>query len=134
MLADRFGLKIRTETRERAIYEMVMAKPERTLGPRLIPSEGKCLGIYAEPKLNVPYCPFRIGGGQGFDTQNMTMPELAMFLSIFPAINTTVIDRTNLPGSFDVTLRFQGRSRICKLEDQSPTTRCSLMPFRNSCS
>ena len=125
MLAERFGLKVKTETRERAIYEMVMARSDRTLGPRLVGAEGKCLGIYAEPKAGVPYCPFRLGGGEGFTTQNMTMPELAMFLSVFPAINTTVIDRTNLPGSFDVSLRFRGAQQ--DLQPGGPTSEYPLL-------
>lgn len=125
MLADRFALKVRTEARERSIYEMVMARADRTRGPRLVPSEGKCLGIYAAPIPNVPYCPFRLGGGEGFDTQNMTMPELAMFLSVFPAINTTVLDRTNLPGAFDISLRFRGAQQ--DLRPGGPTSDYPLL-------
>jgi uncharacterized protein (TIGR03435 family) len=125
MLADRFGLKIKTETRERPIYEMVMARPDRSLGPRLLPSDGKCVGIFAEPVPNLPYCPFRIGGGQGFDTGNMTMRELAMFLSLFPAINTTVIDRTNLPGAFNISLRFRGAQQ--DLQPGGPTSDYPLL-------
>jgi uncharacterized protein (TIGR03435 family) len=107
-LGDRFGLKHHMETRERQIYEMVMARPDRTPGPSLVPSEGKCLGIYTPSTPGVQRCPFRLGGGEGFDTENITMPELAMFLSVFPAINTTVIDKTDLKGSFDIKLRFRG--------------------------
>jgi uncharacterized protein (TIGR03435 family) len=102
-LADRFKLKLRTERKERAIYELRMARTDRKLGPGLTTSDGTCVGIYAPPGPE-PRCPFVLGGGRGFQTGHVTMPELAMFFSAFPAVNTTVIDRTALPGAFDVKM------------------------------
>jgi uncharacterized protein (TIGR03435 family) len=31
-----------------------------------------------------------------------------MFLGVFPAVNSTVVDKTGLAGGYDVTLRFRG--------------------------
>lgn len=109
MLADRFQLRVRSETQERLIYELVTTRPDKTLGERLKPSKRDCFGIYTtDPTPGMVPCPFRLGGGQGFDTGNITMPELAMFLGVFPAVNATVIDKTGLTGGYDVTLRFRG--------------------------
>jgi uncharacterized protein (TIGR03435 family) len=37
----------------------------------------------------------------------MTMEELARFLPAFPSINTTVIDKTGLKGSYDLVVEYQ---------------------------
>lgn len=109
LLADRFQLRVRSETQERPIYELVTTRPDKALGERLKPSKGDCYGIYAtSPPPTMQPCPFRLGGGQGFDVGNLTMPEFAMWLSVFPAVNATVIDKTGLPGGYDITLRFRG--------------------------
>lgn len=102
-LADRFKLKVRTEQKERNIYELRMARDDRKLGPGLAASNGSCVGIYAPPGPE-PRCPFILGGGRGFQTGHITMAELGTFFSAFPAINTTVVDKTGLPGFYDVTM------------------------------
>jgi uncharacterized protein (TIGR03435 family) len=108
LLADRFKVHVRAERSERDIYELRVASADRQPGPGLRLSTGTCFGIYAPPGL-VPRCPFVLGGGQGFATGNITMTELAMLLGSFPAINATVVDRTGLPGAFDVRMtKFVG--------------------------
>jgi uncharacterized protein (TIGR03435 family) len=102
-LADRFKLKVRTEKQERNIYELRMARSDRALGPGLVRSDGSCVGIYA-PFGPEPRCPFVLGGGRGFATGHITMAELGTFFGAFPAINTTVVDKTELPGFYDVTM------------------------------
>jgi uncharacterized protein (TIGR03435 family) len=107
-LADRFKLQVRTEQKDRAIYELRMARDDRRLGPGLTPADGTCVGIYAPPGPQ-RRCPFVLGGGQGFQSGNMTMTELAVILAGFPAVDTTVVDRTELPGAFNVSMtRFIG--------------------------
>jgi len=102
-LADRFKLKVRTEKKERNIYELRVARPNRKLGPGLVPADDSCVGIYAPPGPQ-PRCPFVLGGGRGFATGHITMAELSTFFAAFPAINTTVVDKTELPGYYDVTM------------------------------
>lgn len=115
LLADRFKLKMRTETRQRPLYNMVMARADRKLGEALVPSAGTCLGIYtplpAPPAPQLPRCPFQLGGGRPFITGGITMKEFATFLANFPVINATVIDKTGLSGTYDLTVRFQGAQR-----------------------
>jgi uncharacterized protein (TIGR03435 family) len=102
-LTDRFKLKVRTEKRERGIYELRMLRSDRKLGPGLTPSEGSCISIYA-PAGPQPRCEFVLGGGRGVQLGNVTMPELAMFFSVFPAVNTAVVDKTDLTGTFNVKM------------------------------
>jgi uncharacterized protein (TIGR03435 family) len=102
-LADRFKLKVRTEKKERNIYELRMARPDRKLAPGLVQADGSCVGIYAPPGPQ-PRCPFILGGGRGFATGHITMAELSTFFAAFPAVNTTVVDKTELPGAYNVTM------------------------------
>jgi uncharacterized protein (TIGR03435 family) len=102
-LADRFKLSVRMEKQERNIYELRTARDDGKLGPGLVPANGSCVGIYAPPGPQ-PRCPFVLGGGRGFQTGGITMAELGTFFSAFPAVNTTVVDRTGLPGAYDVTM------------------------------
>jgi uncharacterized protein (TIGR03435 family) len=102
-LADRFKLTVRTEKKDRGTYELRLARSDRKLGPGLTQSDGSCLGLYDPPGLQ-PRCPFVLGGGRGFQTGHITMPDLAMFFGVFPAVNTTVVDKTDLPGAFDVKM------------------------------
>ena len=44
LLADRFKLKVHNEQREERIYELVLDRPDRGLGPGLKPSQANCLG------------------------------------------------------------------------------------------
>jgi uncharacterized protein (TIGR03435 family) len=102
-LADRFKVRVRVEKKERNIYELRVARDDKKLGPGLVPATGSCVGIYA-PFGPEPRCPFVLGGGRGFATGHITMVELATFFGAFPAINTTVVDKTGLPGYYDVTM------------------------------
>jgi uncharacterized protein (TIGR03435 family) len=103
LLADRFKLKAHTEKKERNIFELRMARADRKLGPGLTPSDGSCVGIYA-PAGPEPRCPFVLGGGRGVQTGHITMEELAVFFSAFPAVSAQVVDKTELPGTYDVKM------------------------------
>jgi uncharacterized protein (TIGR03435 family) len=102
-LADRFKLRVRTEKKDRNIYELRVARPDRKLGPGLVQADDSCVGIYAPPGPQ-PRCPFILGGGRGFATGHITMAELSTFFAAFPALNTTVVDKTELPGAYNVTM------------------------------
>jgi len=94
---------VRTEKKERNIYELRVARPDRKLGPGLVQADDSCVGIYAPPGPQ-PRCPFVLGGGRGFSTGHITMAELSTFFAAFPALNTTVVDKTGLPGAYNVTM------------------------------
>jgi len=103
LLADRFKLGVRTEKKERTIFELKLARSDRKLGAGLTPSDGSCAGIYAPPS-PLARCPFVLGGGRGVQTGHITMPELAVFFSAFPAVSAEVIDKTELDGAYDVKM------------------------------
>jgi len=102
-LADRFKLHVRMEKKEQTIFELRLAHSDGKLGPGLTPSDGSCVGIYAPPG-PLPRCPFVLGGGRGVQVGHLTMPELAVFFTAFPAVNAEVVDKTGLTGAFDIKM------------------------------
>jgi uncharacterized protein (TIGR03435 family) len=121
LLADRMKLQIRVEKRRRRIYEMELkdGKP----GPNLVPTKAECVSFYA---VNIPAMQAQLAAAAGKEFgpgekpplrpcsmgvslarvfgENMSMEEWARFLAAFPQIDATVIDKTNLPGRFDITV------------------------------
>src|SRR5687768_9806746 len=59
MLADRFQLKVHFEMRERSVYELVVDRPDRPLGPTLTVAQGNCQGSMSryDPAHPLPPCP-----------------------------------------------------------------------------
>jgi uncharacterized protein (TIGR03435 family) len=112
LLADRFRLVAHTESRERPVLALVVARPDGRLGPRLHLSDGACRSrsdriadaTRVEPQ---PFCgvSFMAGGVTG---GAVTMAQLASTLSRqLPAdVRRTVVDQTGLSGTFDLTLEF----------------------------
>jgi len=45
LLADRFKLKVHQETRQLPVFDLVRSRADGRLGPRLVPSDGKCLPL-----------------------------------------------------------------------------------------
>ena len=95
MLADRFALQVRQETRERPVYALTRAGRDGTLGAHLRPSDAPC-----------PGGPGTCGVRMGDDTltsRGITMARLAQELSF---VGRTVVDRTGLTGAFEVNLQW----------------------------
>jgi len=120
LLADRFKLKVRTETQRRPVYELVMHRADRRLGPNLVPSKGGCRSFFQrepvntavivlDPKDGEPQplrpCPLGVGATAIF-AENMPMSDWVKILGLRPQLNRTVIDRTGLTGGFDITLQY----------------------------
>lgn len=114
LLAERFKLSVRTVTRERPVYELVVARRDGRLGPELTPSTTDCsastprVTSAAEyQKLGKPICdiviqPFRAR----VQASARTMADLASLLSRIPVLGAPVLDRTGLKGSFDFDLTY----------------------------
>jgi uncharacterized protein (TIGR03435 family) len=113
LLADRFKLVVRTETRDLPIYALTLARSDGKPGPALHPSTVDCttprkedapdvLKLPMDPA-NPPPCGIRLGvgsmllGGAG-------LSQLATTLS--GVMDRTVVDRTQLSGAFDVRLTW----------------------------
>jgi uncharacterized protein (TIGR03435 family) len=117
LLEDRFQLKLHRETRALPVYELLVAKS----GPKLRPSEkGSCTpyvkgsqpAIAPAPGAPQPlYCGFhRTGSAVSpiLDGKGVSMDELGRNLA--RSYNTTlgrnIIDKTGLPGTFDIHLTW----------------------------
>jgi uncharacterized protein (TIGR03435 family) len=113
LLAERFNLAVHREAKEMPIYSLVMARPERTLGPELQRSNEDCAAILGvlrrggrPPQLSVtgkPTCDISISPG-GVTAGTQAMPMLASVLS--GIVQRIVVDRTNLNGNYDFTIAF----------------------------
>ena len=117
MLADRFKLKVRRETRESPIYELVFARSDRRLGEKLRQTSADCVasrgrptqpGGPAAPALTGPDEPLPCGtvmiGGNRLAASGETMARLATMLG--PRVQRIVVDKTGLTGLHDFDVQF----------------------------
>ncbi|HET9358771.1 MAG TPA: TIGR03435 family protein [Vicinamibacterales bacterium] len=115
MLIERFKLRVHTETRQLPLYYLVPARGDGTLGPRLRKSAFDCTALRARrgpggaPPADgsEPPCQasFKVGdGSMTIAFQGESASELARF--VIPERDRPVIDKTNLPGTFDGELTF----------------------------
>ena len=109
LLAERFNLVVRRETREMPVYALIVARDDRRLGPRMQASTTNCAAA-AAPGAPAPQTasgqllcttrmsPFTINAG------GMTMARLAQTVS--GIVDRVVTDETKLPGGYDLQLSF----------------------------
>ena len=114
LLVDRFALALRTETRELALYALVMAREDRRLGPRLASSAGKdCVtspppgGAASTLPLCGPAGPLPWGEAGGYF---VTMADIGKTLGQF--LDRPVLDKTGLSGRFTFKLKFTPPSAV----------------------
>jgi uncharacterized protein (TIGR03435 family) len=118
LLAERFALKIRQETRTGApgtggIYALVRDRSDGKLGPNIEEWDGTCGGrppsdATDEDDPHVPRCPsgYRLGG---FFLEGGTLFSAAELLSLPPSralLGTIVQDHTGLEGRYKMHLDF----------------------------
>jgi uncharacterized protein (TIGR03435 family) len=119
VLEERFGL-VAHESRIRvSVLALQIARPDGALGPNLQPATGECFDQKAWVAAGAP----RLSHGLGAGTQNcgvwdsglgfesvraISMDDLAasMRQRFAPAIGLDIVNRTGLPGVFDVSLEF----------------------------
>jgi bla regulator protein blaR1 len=112
-LADRFKLVTHVETREQPIFALVLARRDGKLGEKITPSTTDCTptgpagrgrGQTAPPAPGQrPKCGFMIGPGR-IMLGGQTMASIATTLSRFAG--GIVVDKTNLPGTYDLELTY----------------------------
>jgi uncharacterized protein (TIGR03435 family) len=119
LLAERFNLKVRLEVQRRPVYELVMQRADRRLGPNLVPSKGGCRSFFEREPVNVGLVIYKPAPGEpepsrpcmtaasagAIIAENMTLTDWVRILQVRPQINRPVIDRTGLTGRFDITLK-----------------------------
>jgi uncharacterized protein (TIGR03435 family) len=107
LLIDRFKMEARLETRQVAVYELVMARADRVTGPQLKPADSACAPgpqdapVECRPRINVS------GGTLSFPYN--TMAGFARTLTTMQAmLGRPVIDKTELAGNYSINLTFAG--------------------------
>ena len=95
LLEDRFGLRVRRETRQLPVYILTTLDERGRLGPNLRPAAKTC-----EPN---PVCEGRVGGG--FATYKGS-PWSSVVQTIGNAVSERIVDRTGLSGFFDYELKY----------------------------
>jgi uncharacterized protein (TIGR03435 family) len=129
LLKERFGLRAHTETRERPIYRLTLAREDRSLGPQLRPSDVDCTGFVPGrsevPELNAGQNCVISGTLAGSSSvairmSGRSMAKLAADLEGFAG--RPVRDATGLSGLFDVEVLF------------TPTNMVTILPGINEIS
>lgn len=104
LLADRFKLKVRSESKEGPVFDLVTTKG----GPKFLHTKFPLAGSSAEaqrqslPALHPPPCP----AGLFCDQEHLSMAEFAVWLSRLGIVGRPVIDKTGLKGRFYTKLKF----------------------------
>jgi uncharacterized protein (TIGR03435 family) len=109
LLEDRFALKLHRETRDLPIYNLIVAKS----GVKMPPTKGDCVvspaaggpPLQGRPAGPVFFCGHPNFGNRKVEGKGITMSTLSDTLSR-TELNRTVVDKTELVGSFDVTLNW----------------------------
>jgi uncharacterized protein (TIGR03435 family) len=109
LLAERFKLRVHRETKELPIYALVIAKG----GPKLKNADVRrdCLQV-------TNYCHGVVGGPRLLNGYTVTMTELAGALTTFIGEDRAVVDKTGLPGTFDIQLHWTPSDYKGNPEDQ----------------
>jgi len=107
LLADRFKLVVRPDTREMPTYSLVPARADGKTGAQLRKSDANC-GPATAPSAppapgQLPSCGSMLGFGN-LKARGSTMAALASTLSTFAG--RIVVDRTGLAGGYDVDLNW----------------------------
>lgn len=108
LLAERFKLRVHNETRQLAIYELVILKPGGALGPDMRRAAVDCMEEWkkqGQPDARNLAC----GSIQGARVGTMTghAVEIGPFVrDLYDWTGRPVVDRTGLIGRFDFTLTW----------------------------
>jgi uncharacterized protein (TIGR03435 family) len=111
LLADRFKLVIREETKEGPIYVLSTASKDGPLGPKLRRAPRVLCpepGSPPPPPLpggEPPRCEYRIGYGT-LTGRGVTVKTLSVSMANFYGIGRVVEDRTGLTGGFDMDMEW----------------------------
>jgi uncharacterized protein (TIGR03435 family) len=111
LVIERFSLVTHQERRDMPIYALVMARANRAPGPALRPSTRDC---------SVPNTCNVFGDPGVLKATGRTMEDLARNLAQMN-LGRMVVNRTNLPGAFDIELMWndtEGPSIFTALQEQ----------------
>ena len=104
LLEDRFGLRLRTETRVRPMYDLVVGDTGRR-ERQLRPSALNCPPPGGPPVPSAQPCGLDVGQGQ-IRGRGVELSYVALVLSATGSIDRKVRDLSGLRGQFDLDLRW----------------------------
>ena len=106
LLAERFKLAVREETKEGPIYLLTLASRDGQLGPKLRRSTYPCPVPNGPPSPEwLQNCSSRVGYGT-LTARGIPMEQLAQSIANFYGIGRLVVDRTDLTGRFDMDMEW----------------------------
>lgn len=105
LLAERFNLVVRRETRDAPAYALVLARGDGRLGPRLVRTTIDCAAEQKAGRQN-PHCQTQVDSS--IQLRGQAVSTLTRFLP--PFAQRPVIDRTGLSGLFDIDLTIPEQS------------------------
>lgn len=105
LLAERFKLVVRSETREMPIYALVPARADGKPGAQLRKSDADCSQAPQAPPQpgQLPRCNIMVGFGS-LRARGSTLDAFAANLSTFAG--RIVVDRTSIAGGYDIDLTW----------------------------
>src|SRR4051812_3673148 len=117
LLADRFHLVLREEQRDRPVYFLERTRQDARLGPAIQPTQVDCAEFVRQEANGRPPAfdpdkprPCSIGPLPGkLRAGGVTMASLTSVLSGY--VGRAIVDRTGLPGAYDVQLEFSAEFR-----------------------
>ena len=126
MLEDRFALKTHVETRELPVYNLVLARGDRQLGPNIQPSSVDCMPFLTgqrpmsesprEKESGMPAC--SVGGSiskEGLLTPRLNgQPLSSLVRNLEASLQRRVVDKTGLQGNYDITLGYVDDSLLAQ--------------------
>jgi uncharacterized protein (TIGR03435 family) len=105
LLQERFALKVHTTSKEVNVFNLVLARSDGKLGPKVMPWEGSC--PRGNPAPQPPRCAALIGP-MGLNMNGVTMGTLANMLSLPPAgLGRPVVDKTGLKDEYTYQFEYQ---------------------------
>lgn len=118
LLAERFTLRVHTETRQMPVYAITVARPGK-LGPDIRPSTDDCdplpahaVGKTQDPDAR-PICRLSYDNQEpGIRRMTSSGPMAQLVDAVQRNVNRPVIDAAGLSGSFEWELRFAMRESI----------------------
>lgn len=136
LLADRFKLRVHTESRDVDVYALVLARPDGRLGPNIKKAAVDCVARAEELKRaraagaplsppappqpgQRPECGMTSTGSNG--VQRVLIggnPIGAVAMAIQSSVGRQVVDGTGLTGAFDIDLEFSGAGQLATNADQ----------------
>ena len=101
LLAERFHLRVRNESREFPVYALQLHRPDGRLGPGLRRRPDSCEGVVRP----APLCGLLKGGRGALTFRGVSISSL-LRPSALGGLDRIVIDQTRLEGNFDIDLTW----------------------------